>query len=99
MIAFLLMLPVASTLVWLYWYCLPIDATRNGRWRLIDTGLLLTLFVLASAFVYIKMNTEYVDAGPIWHEVVAVTGAYLIFAIGLSIGLIARRRFAKNQRT
>ena len=97
MIAFLLMLPVASTLIWLYWYCLPTDDNRNGRWRLADTGLLLALIVLASGFVYIKMNTEYINAGPIWHEVVAVTGAYLIFAIGLSFGLITRRRLAKNK--
>lgn len=97
MIAFLLMLPVAATLIWLYWYCLPVDANRNGRWRMTDTGLLLALIVLSGLFVYIKMNTEYSHAGPIWPEIVAVTGAYLIFAIGLSIGLIARRKAAKNK--
>ena len=97
MIAFLLMLPVAATLIWLYWYCLPVDVNRNGRWRMADTGLLLALIVLSGLFVYIKMNTEYSHAGPIWPEIVAVTGAYLIFAIGLSIGLIARRKVAKNK--
>lgn len=97
MIAFLLMLPVASTLVWLYWYCLPTDTNRNGRWRLADTGLLLALIALASVFVYIKMHAEYIDAGPIWPEIVAATGAYLIFAIGLSIGLLVRRKMAKNK--
>lgn len=96
MIAFLLMLPVASTLLWLYWYFLPADTGRNRRWRWVDSALLTGLIVLASLFVYSKMHTEYMNAGPIWAELVAVTGAYLIMATGLLVGLIARRKFAKK---
>jgi len=96
MITFLLLLPVGSILVWLYWACLPSDVNRKGRWRWIDTLLLLSLIVLASLFVFLAMHAEYIDAGPIWSEIVAVSGAYGIITIGLSIGLILRRRVGKN---
>lgn len=97
MVAFLLMLPVASTLVWIYWYFLPTDSNRTGRWRWVDTGLLLVLFVLACLFVYTRMFAGFINASPIWAEIVAATGAYLIIATGLSIGLIVRRRSARTK--
>lgn len=96
MITFLILLPVACTLVWLYWLCLPVDASRKGRWRWVDSVLLLVLIFLASVFGYSKLHTEYVDAGPIWADVVAATGAYLTFAIGLMIGLVFRRKSANK---
>jgi hypothetical protein len=93
----LLLLPVVSILVWLYWYCLPVDESRSGRWRWIDTLLLLTLVGQAGIFVLLAMRAEYVNAGPIWSEIVAVTGAYGIIAIGLALGLIVRRKAASKK--
>lgn len=97
MITFLLLLPVGSILVWLYWFCLPTDKLTKSRWHWVDTLLLLLLMTLASLFVYAAIHAEYINAGAIWSEIVAVTGAYGIIAIGLSIGLILRRRFARNK--
>jgi hypothetical protein len=94
-ITFLLLLPVGSILVWLYWYGLPAYKKQNRRWRWVDTGFLSFLLILASLFVYTKMHSE--SPSPMWSEIVAVSGAYGIIAIGLSIGLIVRRIFFKTK--
>lgn len=94
MIAFLLLLPVGLTLVWLYWLCLPGENSQKARWRWVDTVLLLSLMTLAGIIVYVALNAEYVNASPIWSEVVAATAGYGVITIGLAIGLIIRRQSA-----
>lgn len=95
MIAILLLLPVGSTLVWLYWLCLPRENTQSSRWRWIDTVLILFLIILAGFLAYVVSHAEYVNAGPIWPEVSAATTGYVVFAIGLATGLILRRLTTK----
>ena len=97
MITFFLLFPVALVLIWLYWLALPKSTGHARRWRWIDTALLVFLVCLAGILVNAVMKTEFVDAGPIWAEVVAATGAYGTITIGLAIGLILRRRFARNK--
>ena len=97
MIAFLLLLPVGSVLVWLYWLCLPKRASQNGRWHWIDSVLLIVLIALASSLAYLVSHAEYVNAGPIWPEVASATAGYVVFAIGLAIGLILRRLTARKK--
>jgi hypothetical protein len=95
MIAFLLLLPVGLVLLWLYWLCLPQKASISGRWRWVDSVLLIFVIVLASFLAYVVSHAEYVNAGPIWPEVASATTGYLVFAIGMSIGLILRRWVAR----
>ncbi len=98
MIAFLLLLPVGLILVWLYWLCLPIEASRSGRWRWTDSVLLIVLIILAGIFIYTAQDADYLNASPIWTEIVAAAGGYIVFTIGLTIGLIVRRQAAKSNQ-
>jgi hypothetical protein len=91
MLTALLLLPVVSILVWLYWYCLPVDKAHGGRWRLVDFLLLIVLVITAGLFTRFALHAEYENAGPIWPELVAAVGAYAIFAIGLATSLAFRR--------
>lgn len=91
MITALLLLPVVSILFWLYWYCLPMDPEKKGRWRWMDSLLVLILAFLAERVVGIAMNAEYENAGPMWPELVSAVSAYAVFAIGLASGLALRR--------
>ena len=94
MITALLLLPVVSILTWLYWYCLPVSPARVGRWRWMDSVLVLVLTLLADQFIRFAMHAEYEGAGPMWPELVSAVGAYAIFALGLAGGLTLRRRLA-----
>ena len=91
MITALLLSPVIGILLWLYWYLLPVDAERAGRWRWMDTVLLGVLVLLAFGFVRFAMHADYAGAGPIWPVLVSTVGTYAIFAAGLAAGLILRR--------
>lgn len=91
MLTALLLLPVVSILVWLYWYCLPMDPENKVRWRWMDSLLVFILVFLAERCVRIAMNAEYENAGPMWPELVSAVGAYAVFAIGLASGLALRR--------
>lgn len=91
MITALLLLPVVTILVWLYWYCLPVDSDRQGRWRWVDSVLVLILALLAARLIRFAMGAEYEGAGPMWPELVAAVGAYAVFAVGLASGLALRR--------
>lgn len=97
MLTALLLLPVVTILVWLYWYCLPTDPSRTGRWRWMDSILLLILAFLAYRFVATALNAEYEHASPMWPELVSITGAYAIFAIGLASGLTLRRTVSREK--
>ena len=97
MIATLLLLPPGMILVWLYWLCLPTHTNTSGRWRLADSLLLLVFVILSGIFIYIAQNANYENASPIWTEVVAAAGGYIVFTLGMSIGLIVRRQTAKKQ--
>ena len=98
MIASLILLPVGLILVWLYWLCLPIDTNRGGRWRWTDSVLLLVLVCLSGIFIYTAQHADYANASPIWTEVVAAAGGYIVFTIGLTIGLILRRQSARGNQ-
>ena len=91
MVTALILLPVFSILVWLYWYCLPARRSPGGRWRWMDSLLVIILAVLAERFARFSLHASYEDAGPVWPELVAAVGAYAIFAIGLATGLAMRR--------
>ena len=96
MLTGILLTPVVAVLVWLYWYCLPLDASRAGRWRWTDTTLLIVLTLLAAGFVNVAMNAEYEGAGSVWPELVSAVGAYGTYAIGLAVGLYLRRRLSSR---
>ena len=52
---------------------------------------LASVILLASILVYLVGQVEWVDAGPIWPEVLAVVGAYVVILGGLASGLGWRR--------
>ena len=95
MITALLLFPVVSLLLWLYWYCLPKRPSHNRRWRWMDTVLLFCLGFLAYQFIQFALHAEYEGAGPMWPELVSAVGVYAIFAIGLATGLGLRRVLAR----
>ena len=87
MITVLLLLPVVATLLWLYWYLLP-----QRRWGRFDFVLVFVLTVLTGTMLWMIEKADWQGAGPLWPKIVAATGAYLIFTVGLAGGLIWRRR-------
>lgn len=91
MITALLLSPVVGVLLWLYWYFLPVEPERAGRWRWMDSVLLGVLVLLAFGFVRFAMHADYEGAGPMWPVLVSTVGTYAIFAAGLTAGLILRR--------
>jgi hypothetical protein len=87
MITGLLLLPVIGILTWLYWYLLP------GRsWRLIDWLMMILVLGLMTSWVLWVAGAEIEHAGPMFMEIVSVTGAYAILITGLATGLWWRRR-------
>lgn len=98
MITALMLLPVLAVLTWLYGYLLPpaIDGAR--RWRLADSLLWLALVLAAGSFIYVARHAVYEGAGPLWPELVAATGAYVVLAGGLAVGLACRRRGHRHSK-
>lgn len=87
MITGLLLLPVLAIVTWLYWFLLP------GRaWKWLDSLILFVVIALAAIFVLLVERMEFLDAGPMWAEIVSVAGAYAILVSGLVAGLLIRRR-------
>ena len=94
MITALLLLPVTAVLAWVYARALP----KGERWSLFDTALLLGCAIAAGAWVAWARSAEYVDAGPIFPELVAAAGAYPLILLGLGGGLAWRyRRFRRRE--
>jgi hypothetical protein len=87
MITGLLLLPVATVLVWLYWILLP-----DRRWVLLDTFLLAGVVLLVAIYIHVAGSAEYEGAGPMYPEIVSMAGSYGILLAGLAVGLWWRRR-------
>jgi hypothetical protein len=87
MITAFLLLPVIAILFWLYSRFLP----QRGKLILFDYGLFVLVILLASTLVYLVEQVEWVDAGPIWPQVLAAVGAYVVVLGGLAAGLGWRR--------
>ena len=88
MITALLLLPVLSVLLWLYWYLLP----QGRAWTWFDSFVLMLLVLLAGIYVRYIHQQEWPGGGPLWPELLSVVGAYAILVIGLALGLLWRRR-------
>ena len=88
----LLLLPVATVLVWIYRQALP----RGSRWTRFDTALLITLAVLAAFWVAWSATARFEHAGPVFAELVAAAGAYPIMLVGLGAGLAWRHLRARR---
>lgn len=83
-----LMLPVTAILLWGYWYVLP----RPRRFSIFDLALVGAL--LAATVAAFRWSAA-LDAGPvapIWRDVSAAAFAYPIWAGGLGLGAVLRRR-------
>jgi len=87
MITGFLLLPVVGILLWLYAYLLP----QRGKPVLFDYAYIVLVLSVAAVQVFFVKQIEWVDAGPIWPELVAVVGAYVIILVGLAGGLCWRR--------
>lgn len=87
MITALLLLPVLAILIWLYSCFLP----QRGKLAFFDYTLFVMVILLASVLVHFVKEVEWVDAGPMWPEVVSAVGAYVIILGGLAAGLFWRR--------
>lgn len=90
MVTAFILLPVAATLTWLYWYLLP-----ERKWRLNDTVILLLVIAVTTGYVQFVDNIDFDGSGPLWPYVVSAAGAYCIFTLGLSFALAWRRRNPK----
>jgi len=87
MITALLLFPVIAILFWLYSCFIP----QRGKLILFDYVLFVLVILLASVLVQLVKRVDWVGAGPVWPEVLAVVGAYVIILGGLSAGLCWRR--------
>jgi hypothetical protein len=87
----LLLLPVASILVWLYWFLLP-----GRKWMAVDSTILMLVFVLASVFLHYLGGLDFESSGPLWPYIVSAAGSYGILLIGLALALFWRRHRAKS---
>jgi len=87
MITGFLLAPVLAILLWLYAYLLP----QRGKLQSFDYLLLIIVLLVATVFVYFVNQKEWHDAGPLWANLVAATGAYVILLGGLAAGLCWRR--------
>lgn len=87
MITALLLFPVICILFWLYSRMLPL----RGRLNLFDYIVFAIVILLSSALVWLVKQVDWVDAGPVWPEVLAVVAAYVIILGGLAAGLCWRR--------
>jgi hypothetical protein len=87
MITAFLLLPVLAILFWLYSYLLP------QRWNLnlFDYSLFVIVILLATAFVQFVNQISWVNAGPMWPDLVSAVGAYAIVLGGLAAGMFWRR--------
>ena len=87
MITGLLLLPLLGVVTWLYWYLLP------GRaWKYVDSAILVLVIALAWIYVEQVESRDWLGSGPMWPQIVSVAGAYAILVIGLTVGLLLRRR-------
>ena len=87
MITAFLLLPVLAILLWLYAYLLP----QRGKLIFFDFALFAVVIMLASGFVQFVQQIEWVDASPMWPDLVSAVGAYTILLGGLAGGLVWRR--------
>ncbi len=87
MITAFLLLPVLAILLWLYAYLLP----QRGKLNFFDFALFAVVIMLASGFVQFVKQIEWVDASPMWPDLVSAVGAYTILLGGLAGGLFWRR--------
>jgi len=85
MVTALLLLPVVTILVWLYWYLLPVR-----RWLLSNSLFLLLLLAAATAFVTWVERMNFDADGPLWPYIVSTGGAYGILTVGLGAALAWR---------
>ena len=87
MITAFLLLPVLAILLWLYAYLLP----QRGKLKFFDFGLFVAVILMASAFVQFVQQINWVNASPMWPDLVSAVGAYAILLGGLAAGLFWRR--------
>ena len=87
MITAFLLAPVLAILMWLYSYLLP----QRGKLRFFDYAIFTAVLIAAATFVHFSSQLEWHDAGPLWPELVAAVGAYIILLGGLAAGLFWRR--------
>ncbi len=90
MVTAFILLPVAATLTWLYWYLLP-----DRKWLLKDSLILLLLIAVTAGYVQVVGKIDFDGRGVLWPYVVPAAGAYCIFTLGLSFALAWRRRNPK----
>jgi hypothetical protein len=86
----LLLLPVVAILIWLYWYLLPVGNPRKFRW--VDLALLSGVIGGALVYQWLIRQRDWRGDGPLWFEIVSLTGTYAILAVGLAGALAWRRR-------
>jgi len=87
MITAFLLLPVLAILLWLYAYLLP----QRGKLKLFDFILFAIVIMLASFFVHFVKQVNWIEASPMWPDLVSAVGAYAILLGGLAGGLFWRR--------
>ena len=87
MITAFLLLPVLAILLWLYAYLLP----QRGKLKFFDFALFVAVILMASAYVQFVQQISWVNAGPMWPDLVSAVGAYAILLGGLAAGLFWRR--------
>lgn len=87
MLTAFLLLPVLAILLWLYAYLLP----KRGKLNFFDFSLFAVIIMLASGFVHYVKQIKWVDASPMWPDLVSAVGAYAILLGGLAGGLFWRR--------
>lgn len=83
----LLLLPVFTILVWLYWYLLP-----DREWKWVDSLIQFFVILIAAVYIMVVNGMDFGDAGPLWRQIVSVAGAYFLVTVGLASGLAWRRR-------
>ena len=87
MITAFLLLPVLAILLWLYAYLLP----QRSKLKFFDFALFVAVILMASAFVQFVQQVSWINAGPMWPDLVSAVGAYAILLGGLAAGLFWRR--------
>ena len=70
MITAFLLLPVLAILLWLYAYLLP----QRGKLKFFDFSLFVAVILMASAYVQFVQQISWVNAGPMWPDLVSAVG-------------------------
>ncbi len=93
-VSVLLLLPISLILIWAYWYLLPRHGGPDYRWY--DSLLIVMLIAAAGIYMRWALTRPWSEGGDIVPQVMAVAGAYTIFAFGLLAALFIRRRMNRS---